>query len=265
MKEITAALLTEALEELGVKTGDRLLVHSAIQFLGKPAGGAGMYYQVLARLLGIDQTPPAGTMAVPAFNFGFARGERFDPDSTPSIGMGVFSEFVRQQPGVLRTCHPMQSLVVVGKDAKDLAGRDTPSAFDPGSALDRMLELDFHLLLLGADIQAASIFHYSEQRAQVPYRYWKDFSGQVKHNNAWEMRTYRMFVRDLDLDPRLEVHTIMKAMVRQGQWRSKAVNYGFLHLCSLRDFVRTADDFLARDPWIFVTNRPENTPHPGEH
>ncbi len=75
-----------------------------------------------------------GTLAVPAFNFGFARGEAYDPQSAPSIGMGAFSEYVRQRPEALRTTHPTQSLAVAGRWAKDLAERDTASAFDPGSA-----------------------------------------------------------------------------------------------------------------------------------
>ena len=157
-------------------------MHSAIQYLGRPtstqdypAGGVGLYLDAIRSVIG-----PKGTICVPTFNFGFANGEPYDPQNTPSKGMGAFSEYVRQQPGARRTTHPMQSIAILGDKADDLAGRDTASAFDPGSAFERMLELDFKLLLLGADISASSIYHISEQRNQVPYRYWKDFSGQVR-------------------------------------------------------------------------------------
>ncbi len=128
-----------------------------------------------------DIVPPSlqGTLVVPTFNFSFARGESYDPKVTPCEGMGAFSEYIRQHPKALRTPHPMQSLAIIGHSAEDLSGRDTASAFDPGSAFERMLELDFRLLLLGADIQAVSMVHYSEQRAAVPYRYWKDFTGKI--------------------------------------------------------------------------------------
>jgi aminoglycoside N3'-acetyltransferase len=43
-----------------------------------------------------------------------------------------------------------------------------------------MLELDFKILLLGADVQAISLLHWVEQRLQVPYRYWKVFRGPVR-------------------------------------------------------------------------------------
>lgn len=245
-------MLQESLERIGIQSGDGLLVHSALQLLGRPEGGLPLYWDVIQAVIG-----EAGTLAVPAFTFVFARGGDYEPAGTPSEGMGVFSEFVRQQPDALRTPHPTQSLAVLGKHAADLADRDTPSAFDDGSAFDRMLELDFKLLLLGAGIQAASMVHYSEQRAEVPYRYWKEFSGRVKTASGWETRRYRMFVRDLDLDPQLRLAPIQAVLESRGQWRGQRLNFGVLAACRLRDFVTATDDLLAEDPWTLVANRPE--------
>jgi len=270
-----------ALEAVGLQPGDGVLVHSAIQFLGRPRGGVGMYLEALCSRLEIQESKPenrdsrfvgddsretthyslltthesrisGGTLAVPAFTFAFARGEPYDPQSTPSRGMGALSEYGRQQPGVLRTPHPMQSLALLGRYAEDIAGRDTTSAFDPGSPFERLLELDFKLLLLGADVQAISMVHYSEQRAGVPYRYWKEFTGPVKTPAGWETRTYRMFVRNLELDPQLDLHPIQETLEKRAQWRSATLNYGLVASCRLVDFVRAADDLLARDPWALV-------------
>lgn len=292
MKSVSFEQIVEALGDVGVEAGDGLLVHSAVQYLGVPTGGLDMYLQAILSTISppasrtthhesriTDHAPrtshsalrtsprtshPAprtfsGTLAVPAFNFAFARGEPYDPLSTPSAGMGAFSEYVRQLPQALRTSHPMQSLAVIGRYACDLADRDTPSAFDPGSAFERMLELDFKLLLLGADIQAVSMLHYSEQRARVPYRYWKDFSGQVKTPQGWEARTYRMFVRDLDIDAHIELYPVQARLEQRGLWRSTPLNYGQVASCRLVDFVAALDEFLAQDPWSLVTNRPVNS------
>jgi len=272
MHQVNQDQLIAALQAVGIEPGDGLLVHSALQFLGQPAGGVGMYYLALRAVLDGGETgenktvkPQSlipdlqlihGTLAVPTFNFAFARGEPYDPLTTPSQGMGAFSEHVRTLPGARRTPHPMQSLAVIGHHAADLAGRDTPSAFDPGSAFERMLDLDFKLLLLGADIQAVSLLHYSEQRFNVPYRYWKDFSGQVHTAAGWQARTYRMFVRDLELDPRIELYPVQDLLESRGQWRSTAVNYGRVAACRLVDFTAAVDEFLARDPWSLVTNPP---------
>jgi aminoglycoside N3'-acetyltransferase len=205
-------------------------------------------------------TGAAGTLAVPTFNFGFARGEPYDPRNTPAAGMGAFSEYVRQRPDALRTPHPMQSLAVVGRWAQDLAQRDTASAFDPGSAFERMLELDFRLLLLGADIQAVSLLHYCEQKAHVPYRYWKEFKGSVWTPQGWVDKTYRMFVRDLDVDARIELYPVQATLEAQGLWASVPLNYGRVSSCRLVDFVAAVDHFLQADPWSLVTNKKQSNP-----
>jgi len=200
-----------------------------------------------------------GTLVVPTFNFAFARGEPYDPMTTPSAGMGAFSEYVRQLPEARRTPHPMQSLAVIGRHTDDLASRDTPSAFDPGSAFERLLQLDFKLLLLGADIQAVSMLHYSEQRARVPYRYWKDFSGQVKTAQGWQELSYRMFVRDLEIDAHIQLYPVQARLEQRDLWHSVPLNYGQVAACRLVDFVAAVDEFLARDPWSLVVNRPESS------
>jgi aminoglycoside 3-N-acetyltransferase len=249
MQEVTQEQVTTCLKVLGIAPGDGLLVHSAVQFLGRPVGGLKMYLEAIQ-----EETGPDGTLVVPTFNFGFARGESFDRQSTPSQGMGAFSELVRQLPEAQRTSHPLQSIAVVGHYAGDLTSRDTASAFDPGSAFERMLELDFKLLLLGANSRAVAMFHYCEQRAHVPYRYWKDFTGPVYTPSGWQSRTYRMFVRDLELNPQLTLDPVVETMQSLGQWRSQVLNYGQVTVCKLRDFVAVADKFLTEDPWSLVTN-----------
>jgi aminoglycoside N3'-acetyltransferase len=251
MLKLSRTQLKETLLAIGLKSADGLLVHSAVQFLGLPAEGIQMYLEVLREILG-----PEGTIAVPAFNFAFARSEPYHKQETPAEGMGIFSEFVRQHPEALRTTHPMQSLAIIGRHAADLANMDTLSAFDPDSAFEELLKLDFKLLLLGASVYAVSMIHYSEQRAHVPYRYWKTFSGQVFDGVGWETRTYRMFARDLDLDPHLDLTPVQDLLATKGQWLTHKLNYGQVASCRLRNFVAAADQILEKDPWALVTNRP---------
>ena len=251
MNEVSEDQIIRCLQEVGLVPGDGVLVHSAIQYLGHPKNGPQTHLSALRQVIGLE-----GTMAVPTFNFAFAREGRYDPLNTPSNGMGAFSEYVRQQPDAQRTPHPMQSLAVSGRYAEDLSTRDTLSAFDPGSAFERMLELDFKLLLLGADIWAASIFHYSEQRQNVPYRYWKDFRGLVRTSEGWQEKTYRMFVRDLEINPQLTADPVQKLLEERSQWHSVSLNYGEIASCKLKDFTAAVDYFLSSDPWSLVTNRP---------
>jgi aminoglycoside 3-N-acetyltransferase len=256
MLKVNREQVISALETIGLKKGDGVMVHSALQFLGIPEGGMGLYYEALCTVLDIGSG--TGTLVVPAFNFGFASGQVFDQASTPAEEMGVFPEYVRQQPGVLRSPHPMQSVAAVGNFAADLTGRDTSSAFDPGSAFDRMLALDFKLLLLGADVRFTSMIHYAEQKMKVPYRYWKDFTGEVRLTGLpAQIRTYRMFARDLTIDPEVSSAPVRQVLEERALWKSVQLNYGKLALCRFRDFVSVAEELISKDPWALVQNHPK--------
>lgn len=265
MYEVTQQQVVKILQRLGLTPGSTLMVHSALQFLGRPDRGPQIYLAALCEQLnipipslGIDKQieQSTGTLAVPTFNFGFARGETYDEAQTPSEAMGILSETIRQLPEAKRTKHPLQSMSVIGKYTQDLANRDTLGAFDSGSAFERLLELNARILLLGADIHAVSLIHYSEQRAAVPYRYWKDFTGDVYRSGKAQQCTYRMFARDLVLDPKLNLLAIQQLLEHRNQWKKEKLNYGTVAIFSAHEFVTAADDLLAKDPWIFVANRP---------
>jgi aminoglycoside 3-N-acetyltransferase len=249
MLELTAAVLEKALTGIGIIEGDGLLVHSSLQMLGRPEAGLQTYGNVILSLIG-----KTGTLVVPTFTLDYPKTLVFDKQQTPSTGMGSFSEHIRQYPGSLRSTHPLQSVAALGYHARDLTDRDTPSAFETHSVFERMLELDFKLLLLGADIQAASIVHYCEAKAEVPYRHWKDFTGRVNENGQWIQKTYRLFARILEIDPRLELHPIQKELESRRAWQEVEVNYGRIACCRLLDFVAATDYLLKQDPWMLVSN-----------
>lgn len=254
MKSVSFDQVRECLQAIGIQKNDGLLVHSAVQFLGRPLGGIKMYYDAIFSIIGLD-----GTIAVPTFSFSFAKKKKFDPLTTPSEKMGVFSELIRNLPGARRTLHPMQSLAIIGKISQELSARDTASAFDPGSAIEEMYSRNFKILLLGADIRAVSVIHYSEQRANAPYRYWKEFPGEIKIDGEWRQRTYKMFARDLKIDAQLRIEPIQEELQKNDQWYSTDLNYGRIASCRMQDFIRVADKMLASDPWIFVSNfHPKN-------
>ena len=250
MREITREQIIRALDKVGISKGDGLLIHSAIQFLGQPEEGLTTYLNALQAIIG-----EGGTIVVPTFTFSFARGERYNPLETPAVGMGSFSEFIRQQPGALRTPHPMQSVAALGYYARQLAKCDTSSAFDRGSAFERMLELDFKILLLGANINAVSFVHYSEQHLGVPYRYWKAFTGEVMTESGWQTRSYRMYVRDLDINPQLDLSPIQKILEEREEWHSVPINYGHLTQFRATDFISATNDLLIKDRWSLIANR----------
>jgi aminoglycoside 3-N-acetyltransferase len=119
-----------------------------------------------------------------------------------------------------------------------------------------MVELNFKVLLLGADIDAVSLIHYSEQRLNVPYRYWKDFNGLIKTPMGWEERAYRMYARDMTIDPKLTLHPVRDELIRQGKYHTLTLNYGQISVVQMSDLVPMIDHFLSKDAYSLMLNRP---------
>lgn len=250
-ERVTPAMLAEALGAVGVAPGDHLIVHSSLEALGWPEDGVGMYLDSLQAILG-----PEGTIAVPTFTFSFCRDQVYDGAATPSTDMGVFSELVRQHPDARRTRHPIQSMALLGRHAGTLAALDSPSAYGPGSAWACLPELGFKLLLLGASAHWASFIHHCEERAAVPYRAWKTFSGAVSFEEGHrENRDFQMYVRRLEADPELRAEWVRDRLLETGGWLETTLNHGQLATCRLTDYRDAAGAMLRDDPYALLANR----------
>ncbi len=250
--------LRQALSSTAIATDSVVMVHSSLIALGRMKGVAidalpERLFAVLRDELGRD-----ATIVVPTFNFDFCRGMEFNRQHTPSHNMGVFSEYVRRRPEARRSPHPMQSIAAVGPLARDLCDRDTPGAFDPSGGFDALIEYDAHLLMLGCGIDAVSLVHWAEQKVGVPYRYWKEFTAPYRDGRWSGRRTYRMYARDLELDPTVRLDKIGHILHRRSELRRLRLGAGALESCPVRHFVSTAVQLLQKDPNALV--RPSSPP-----
>ena len=252
MRSYSYSELVEALHATGVKDGQCVLVHSSLLHMGrmenvKSSELAAMHYSALRKVLGTE-----GTVIVPTFNFGFCDGEAFDPKSTPSVGMGIFSEYVRNLTGSVRSTHPMQSVAAVGPQANFICDGDSETAFGPFGPFSKLLDLNARGLLLGTTMKFFSLIHLVEEQQKVPYRFTKKFTAPYGPNK--ELKSYAMYARDLDIDPRvnfLKVESLMRKKklikeVRVGM--GKVLSFDVDHAYSVT-LVK-----LKNDPYWLVDN-----------
>jgi aminoglycoside 3-N-acetyltransferase len=178
---VTRSRLRAGLDALGVRTGDRLLVHSALSALGFVVGGSQTVIEALMEAVG-----PAGLLVMPAFTSDLSdpaewqappvpadwiepiRSEMpvYDPHLSPSRGVGVIAEAFRTAPGVVRSAHPQMSFAAWGEGAEAMVA---PHALDAwmgeGSPLARLYEAEARVLFLGTGYATCTSFHLAEHRA----------------------------------------------------------------------------------------------------
>lgn len=177
----TRASLAGDLRALGMCSGAVVLVHSSLSELGWVAGGAVAAVQAL-----LDVMSPAGTLVVPTHSGDLsdpagwhrppipeawwktvrATMPAFDPDVTPTRGMGAIADVVRHWPGARRSNHPHVSFAAVGPQADTVvSGHSLEFGLGERSPLARLYDLDAFVLLLGVDHGSNTSLHLAEYRA----------------------------------------------------------------------------------------------------
>ena len=180
----TVSTLAEDFRKAGIRDGMTLLVHSSLSSLGWVCGGAHAVILALEEVLGEkgnlvmpahsgDLSDPAdwSNPPVPESWWDTIRTQMpaFDPDLTPTRGMGKIAETFRKQAGTFRSGHPLYSFTARGKQ-KDFILQDShyDNAQNDRSPLGRIYGLDAYVLLLGVDYTNNTSFHLAEYRATYP-------------------------------------------------------------------------------------------------
>ena len=252
MRSYSYSELVKALHATGVKDGQCVMVHSSLLHLGrmvnvKSSKLAAMHYSALREVLGAE-----GTVIVPTFNFGFCDGEAFDPKSTPSVGMGVFSEYVRKLPGTARSTHPMQSVAAVGPQAQKICDGDSETAFGPSGPFSKLLDLNAQGLLLGTTMKYFSLIHMVEEQLKVPYRFTKKFTAPYGPNK--ELKSYAMYARDLDIDPRVNFLKVDIEMRKRNLIKEVQVGMGKVQGFNVNRAYSVTLAKLKNDPNWLISN-----------
>lgn len=230
--------LSEQLRTLGVQKGRVLLVHTSFKALGPVEGGPLGLISALRGALG-----PDGTLVMPTMTDGQSR---FDPRTSPSLGMGITAELFWRQPGVHRSTHPGGSFAAAGPLA-DLICKPQPLAPPHGgdSPVGRVHELRGQVLLLGVTHSEDTTLHLAETLAQVPY--------SVSHPCVVEVRGELRTVNIPETDHCCRGFRRADDWLRErGLQREGKVGNADARLCSSRDLVTVATERLAVDPLVFL-------------
>ena len=198
--------LTRDLSDLGIEPGMVLLVHTSLSALGWTVSGpvsvvlaleaAVRDYGTLVMPTQTGHLCDPGEWEHPPVPKGWWELIRrampaFDPELTPSRGMGAVPECFRTQTGVVRSLHPHDSFAARGEHAIEICSdHELDFGLGEGSPLARIYDLEGWVLLLGCGFDSNTSFHLGEYRAEygtkeIVYRYapitveghrkWKQF------------------------------------------------------------------------------------------
>jgi aminoglycoside 3-N-acetyltransferase len=214
-------------EKLGLNKGDTLLVSSDLKgllFQCLEHGDAADPNVFLESLM--DAVGSEGTLLLPTFNWDFCKGITFDYRRTP-CRTGSLGKAALKRKDFVRTKHPIYSFAVWGKNAGRLYEMENKDSFGKDSPFAYLKEAGAKNLFIDVSYQDSFTFaHYAEEwEGNVPYRYVKDFTaGYIDEQGREEVRTYSMFVRDLDKNVHVTINPMEKQFAEAGAVRVYEIN-----------------------------------------
>lgn len=201
------AELARDLRRLGVARGDVVMVHASVRAVGATSGGPDDIHLALG-----DAVSAEGTMLMyagcpryvdevgrgnlsaaeeaevlekcPAFEAATARADR---------SSGTLVEFVRTYPGSRVNDHVVRFVARGARADELLADQPWDYAYGRGSVLERFLDLDGRILLLGSDHDTATFLHYAEHVAPIGGKRVARFKVPVREDGVRVWRDMEEF------------------------------------------------------------------------
>lgn len=197
MSVILKADIKRKLKEIGLESGDNVIVHTSLKSMGYVCGRAQAVIEALIETVGEN-----GTIIMPTQSWKNLDPETgvhgevdekdwllirenwpaYDKKMTPTNTMGAVEEMFRQWPGSVRSDHPARSICAWGKNAAYLTqNHDLSDIFGESSPLAKLYALNGKVLLLGTGYNKNTSMHLADVRAEYAGKHMC-----IEHSAIWE-------------------------------------------------------------------------------
>ncbi len=251
--------IKDTLLEAGLEKGQIVYIQSDLRKPGMVKGSKSReefckaYFDAIFEIIGEN-----GTIVVPSCSTQVAR---FDIDfiweETPSL-MGIFSEYIRNDPQSLRSIHPVKSICAIGKNKETICQANSTNDYGWDSPFHRMLENKAKIVTIGLESgYVVGIAHHLEAAYCVPYVYNKLLKWSPIINGKRDERAFFSSVRHLNLNASEYDLTVFVKHVRSlGGIKSARLGGSWVHMADYEQVFSEGIRLLKENPYILLKNDP---------
>ena len=245
-----------ALEQLGVRPGDALMVHASMHALSGFTGSPSQLVSQLKEAVGEE-----GLVVMPSMTYSdstqafLLRAEPLRIATSPSR-MGLLSEMFRRSRGVCRSINPAHPLLAWGRDALEfVAGHDRTSySFGDASPFRKLLDRDAAILCLDVPLEAVTFTHFLEDRHRdrLPFALYEPepLEGRVVDRSG-HTHVVQTFVLSEESRRRRCEDVLWRSARRTGAVRTARVGNSRLQLMRCASLTRLFDQmFESGENWF---------------
>jgi len=213
-KEYGVKDIVNALKDVGVEKGDSIFLHADLKSFGKIKNTItrdeflGSFIEALREGVGKE-----GNIIMPTFSYSFCKKEVFDPKTTPSK-VGVLTEYFRKLKDIKRSADAIFSVAALGPDKGYFTDVGT-NCFGKQSIFEKLYSKNVKILFLGETFDI-TYMHYIEQKFGSPYRFIKEFRGQIRSGDELKGAVFYYNVRPLDKNIEYDLEGIANFLDSKG-------------------------------------------------
>jgi len=246
MIKTTQKDLHDLWSSLQIQNGDVLMVHSFLPSLGQIQSGPNAVISTL-----LDRVGQEGNIIAPTFTYSHFNDEIFDI-TTSSSKVGMLGDLMREREDSVRSSDPNFSMVSIGKNANELMYRETIFSFGLGSIYQKLMDNNLHILLLGTDYTALSLFMHLEKTAGVNYRYDKKFKGKSQRGGRVVDDESIHFVRSIEASIHSDRNKIGSFIDSEAEVVKSSFGYGEHRYFKASTAAKIIAKRLSSDPGCLV-------------
>ena len=242
-QQITAAILKLS------RSKERLLkIHSSLGSFKFPRinNFKTQVQQVLLNLLA-----EGFSVVIPSFTFSYTKGVPFHLFRSPSE-VGVLGDWARELEGFVRTPNPLFSVILAGKNTKDILLCNHEDAYGPDSVIASWEKLNGRIIMLGASWATCTFLHRMEHEFQVPYRYEKVFSFPADFGNGLINPTLKAYVRNPEIKTEINFGIISTTAREEALISTTYLNQGIIESISVKRLAEHCRKKLTQDSYFLV-------------
>ncbi|WP_144674416.1 AAC(3) family N-acetyltransferase [Campylobacter jejuni] len=214
--------LIDAFYQLGIKRGDILCVHTELFNFGIPLLPKNEFLQTILDCF-FEVIGKEGTLIMPTFTYSFCKNEVYDKLNSKCT-VGTLNEFFRKQQGVKRTNDPIFSFAIKGGKEDLFLNKEQKSCFDENCVYNIIKNNNGKIILLGTQLLGYTFTHFIEEQAEVPYRYFKQFRGDIIYKNNNKKRCkIDYYVRDLQKKSEISILKQITLLTNSNNFKLKKI------------------------------------------
>lgn len=199
-----------------------------------------------------DTVGPHRTLVMPTYTFAFPRERIYDlKRSKPETGK-IPEKFITR-PGVRRTRQPVNSYALLGPLAEEAMNLKCTTAWGDDGLMGWLETYNARQIVLGVPWKYCGYFHRGEEVVQIPYRYYKRFSGRLLDDGE-DLGDCEetMFVRSLTALSDYDSSCVPKLMAQRNCIVKPAGGSAMVQSALTQDILKCQVDLMRADPYVYV-------------